>query len=162
MRNQKRNRAATVGGLTIPLPMIDVFGLTLLFTLLKSQFMVERVELPALTQPTEASVVTPTDSPPGIQIALMANGDVIYRGEPVAVKDVSARITAEADQDRPILLCIETTPEGIGPLTALLQVQTDLTNAGIIDRVQVLSRTTARNADDAESNKPKLSEETKP
>ncbi len=127
----RNNHRSQTGALSVPLSMIDVAWLVLMFALVQAEFLVESVALPDLLR-TEVAAAT-EQGKASSQIALHKNGEVTYQGEPIALEEVPARINAESDQSRPVLLSIETNDA----TQALVQLMHDLSQSGMGHRVQV-------------------------
>lgn len=131
---RRRNRDRNAGALTVPLAMVDVWLLLLIVTIVQAVFGVDKVRLPELVRVAPSEVKS--NAEPGLQVTLMANGDVTFDGESIPLENLSARITAEPD--RPVELSVEMDEDGRGASQALIQILQDLSTAGVGDRVQVV------------------------
>lgn len=134
MNTQKRMQSP-MGGLSLPLPMIDVFALVLLFTLLKSQFLIDRIPLPSMPPSP-----TPTPELPkqGIQIAVRANGEILLQGNKTAIEHIVSKVKATEDDSLPIFVSIETDQNGLGHTEHLFRLQRALSDANVQNPVNAL------------------------
>ena len=126
--------------LNFPASAIDIFATLLLVVMVNHPaFHVNREKLPPL-KAKPPSPVEPVDNRSGHRIALKADGTVMYQDQPVAIEGLVHRVAAEPHKDRPIQVSLETSPDGRGAMQAWVQLQTDLTEAKLWPRVQVLTR----------------------
>lgn len=126
--------------LSFPASGIDIFATLLLVVMVNHPaFHVNRQKLPVL-QPKPATAPRPVDGRSGYRIELKGDGTVAYEGKPVSLDGLARRLAAEPHRDRPIQVSLETTPDGRGAMQAWIQLQSDLTEAKLWNRVQVLTR----------------------
>ena len=120
--------------------MIDLFLLFLLgMIVMQPQFGVQGVTLPELVV-QESAPRSGGEAGSGAEIRLKADGSIIWKGSAIPGEGAGARIAAEAPGRDAIVLVIETGESGSGALQAFLQLQMDLSRAGIWHRVCVLSQ----------------------
>lgn len=74
-------------------------------------------------------------------IDLLQDGTLRLDGKPTISQDLILSLSTESGK-RPILVSIETAANGQGALKALIQLQIDLTQAKLWDRVRVQTRST--------------------
>ena len=126
--------------LTTPLAMLDFFTqcMVLLFLAQLKASPVDAHKLPALR--VDQGDHAKTSPPEGCRLTLNSEGKMTYENQPVDRDGLLRLLKTEEDTRRPVLLIAETADRGQGALEAFVQMQLDLSKAGLWDRVRVMTR----------------------
>jgi hypothetical protein len=122
---------------------IDFFGTVVLYmtVLIKSQaHQVQGQQLPQLRK-DEKPIPQMVDPTTASNIELLCDGTLRLDGRTIGSQDLIQGLSAESGK-RPILVCINIGPDGQGALEEFTQLQIDLAQAALWDRVRVRKQST--------------------
>jgi len=141
---------------SIPVAALDIYALISIAILINQPRFddIDPTKLPGLhrSQPTSTSAALPA----GHRIEVKADGQISFDGKPMPLTELPETIL-QTGHGAPIYLSLETDELGTGPVQSLIRIQIRLSEAGLWNRVELLTNPATPPEDDSQPEQRKMS-----
>lgn len=151
-RHRRHSRRMRFG---LPQTLMEIFAVPLiLFVMSNPKFGMKDLQLPSLFITEPKPQVADSYGPSPYELEIRSDGKVFCDGNETAVDAVAARIGQGIHPDQGIRLSVETGGNGGGNVTSFMQVQANLSDAGLWSRVRIPHKSQHRARNSNERTRP--------